>query len=98
MKKIVSIVTVLFSLVFLSPTAFAEQNNFSEDEKPIVFELIKKNDQNAGSVQPNKKDSVSHYPKTGEVKTMIFSFLGSLLLGLIFIIFLKRRSEDEQEK
>lgn len=112
MKKIVSIVTVLFGMFFLtSQVTFANQDNYSEDQKTITFKLIKDgtgttdssevtnppggNDGDKGS----NGDNISKLPQTGEAKALGASFLGVFLLGLSFLIILwKRRKNDDQQE
>lgn len=95
------LVTVIFGLFFLgTSTVFAEQDNFSMDEKPLVFRIIDK----TGEEKPtddgvsDASGSNSQYPQMGEVRTLSLSFLGTLVIGAeLFMILWRRRENDEKD-
>lgn len=95
MKKIISLLMVIGSLFFLGSTAFAEQGNFSQDKQPVTFELISAQPPKTGaSLNPGQSGSL--LPHTGEVTTVSLAFLGAFILGLLWLLLVKRRNQHEE--
>ncbi len=110
MKKKFCFIAVILGIFLLSTVStYAEQDNYSEDEKPITFRLIERipgtgspdptpNPPNTGG-SGGGSGGGSKLPQTGELSTFFFSFVGTLLLGMSgFIILMKRRKKDDEQE
>ncbi|GMC01098.1 LPXTG cell wall anchor domain-containing protein [Enterococcus thailandicus] len=97
-KRIIQSLMIVFGLfLFSSLDTFAsEQPNFDMDEQQVTFRIVNEKNEQPGVIDGNNNHSL--LPKTNETSVFILSFIGTLFIGVVFLIFWLRRRRDEDEE
>lgn len=97
-KRIIQSLMIVFGLLLFSSldTFASEQPNFDIDEQQVTFRIVNGKNTQPGEIGGNNSHSL--LPKTNETRAFMLSFVGTLFIGIAFLVFWLRRREAEDEE
>lgn len=105
-RKVIIGLLGLFSVLLSirGSTGLAAEANYDVDEQPVTFRLIEGKGAAVGGqgTHGGLADTGSFaqtmrglLPNTNETRVLLISFIGALMVGVVFLILWRRRRDDE---